>query len=80
MKGFKCESNVGMFSDAGDSAGKYIFNLLKAFNLRERTSVLKRITIIKTRVYERSSASNGSGKTNFYIYIFRNNTSLTYFF
>ena len=35
VKGFKCGSNIGMFRDVGDSAGKCIFNLLKAFNLRE---------------------------------------------
>ena len=29
-----------------------IFNLLKAFNLCERNSVVKRVTIIKTRVNE----------------------------
>ena len=51
-----------MFSGVGDSAGKCIFNLLQAFNLRERKSVLKRITIIKTRVNEKSVDSNGSGK------------------
>ena len=30
MKGFKCESNVGMFRGADDSASKCILNLLKA--------------------------------------------------
>ena len=35
VKGFKCGSNVGMFGGAGDTAGKCILNLLKAFNLRE---------------------------------------------
>ena len=39
-----------MFRGASDSAGKCIFNLLKAFNLRERNFVVKRVTIIKTRV------------------------------
>ena len=62
MKGFKCGSNVGMFRGAGDSAGKCILNLLKAFNLCERKSVIKRITIVKTRVDEGSGDSGGSGK------------------
>ena len=39
-----------MFRGAGDRAGKCILNLLKAFNLRERKSVVKRFTIIKMRV------------------------------
>ena len=41
VKGFKCGSNVKMFRGAGDSAGMCIFNFLKAFNLRERKSVIK---------------------------------------
>ena len=41
MKEFKCGSNVGMFMGASDSTSKSIFNLLKAFNLRERKSVAK---------------------------------------
>ena len=36
--------------------------LLNAFNLRERKSVIKRVTIIKTRVNEASGDSSGSGK------------------
>ena len=51
-----------MFSGAGDSAGKCVFNLLKAFNLCERKSVVKRITIVKTRVNEGSGDSGGSDK------------------
>ena len=53
---------MGMFRGATDSASKCIFNLLKVFNLRERKSVVKRITIIKTRVYEGSGDSSGSGR------------------
>ena len=45
-----------------DSVGKCLFNLLKGFKLRERKSVLKRVTIIKTRVNEGSDDSSGSGK------------------
>ena len=41
VKGFECGSNAGMFWGADDSAGKYIFNLFKVFNLRERKSVVK---------------------------------------
>ena len=41
-----------------------IFNLLKAFNFRERKSVVNRVTIIKTRVNEGSGDSGGSGKVN----------------
>ena len=41
MKGFKCGSNGGILRDANDSAGICIFNLLKAFNLCERKSVVK---------------------------------------
>ena len=51
-----------MFRGSSDSASKCIFNLLKAFNLRERNSVIKRVTIIKTRVYEGSGDSSGCGK------------------
>ena len=36
VKGFKCESNARMFRGAGDSAGKYVLNLLKAFNLHAK--------------------------------------------
>ena len=50
--GFKCGSNVGIFGDASDSAGNCIFNLLKAFNLFGRKSVVKKVTIVKTRVKE----------------------------
>ena len=42
--------------------GKCIFNLLKAFNLSERKSVVKRITVIKTRVNKEGSNSSGCGK------------------
>ena len=51
-----------MFRGASDSAGKCIFNLLKAFNLCERKSVVKRVTIAKTRVDEGSGDSGSSGK------------------
>ena len=44
-----------------DSEGEGILNLLKAFNLRERKSVVKRNTIIKTRVNKGSGDSSGSG-------------------
>ena len=50
------------FGGASDSAGNCIFNLLKAFNLFERKSVVKRVTIVMTRVDERSGDSGGSGK------------------
>ena len=50
-----------MFRDAGNSTG--IFNLLKAFNLRERKSVVKKVTIIKTRVNEGSGDGSGSGNS-----------------
>ena len=50
-----------MFRGASDSEDKCIFNLLKAFNLRERKSVVKLVTIIKTRVKEGSGDSSGSG-------------------
>ena len=45
-----------------DSAGKCTFNLLKAFYLRERKSVVKGVTIVKTRVNDGSGDSSGSGK------------------
>ena len=45
-----------------ESAGNCIFNLLKAFNLRERKSVVKGVTIVKTIVDEGSGDSSGSGK------------------
>ena len=51
-----------MFRGASDSSIKCIFNLLKAFNLRERKSVVKRVTIIMTRVYEGSGDSSSGGK------------------
>ena len=54
VKEFKHGSNVAMFRGAGDSAGKRILNLLKAFNLYESKSMVKRITIVKTRVYKGS--------------------------
>ena len=63
MKGFKFESNVEMFGGASHSAGKCNFNLLNAFNLRERKSVVKRITIMKTRVNEGSGDCSGSVKS-----------------
>ena len=53
---------MGMFRGASDSVSKCIFNLLKAFNLRERKSVVNRVTVIKMRVYEGSGDSSGSGK------------------
>ena len=37
------------------------FNLLKAFNLCERKSMVKRVTVIKTIVNEGSGDSSGSG-------------------
>ena len=57
-----CGSNVGIFRSASDSAGSCIFNLLKTFNLFERKSVVKRNTIVKTRVDEGNGDSVGSGK------------------
>ena len=51
-----------MFRGASDSASKCIFNLLKAFSSRERKSVVKRVTIIQTRVYEGSGDSSSRGK------------------
>ena len=59
LKGFKCGSNVGIFKGAGDSAGKCILNLLKAFNLCERKSMVKRVTVIKTIVNKGSGDSHG---------------------
>ena len=56
------DSNMGMNSGASDNSSKCIFNLLKAFNLCERKPVVKRVTIIKTRVSEGSGDSSGSGK------------------
>ena len=53
---------MGMFRGANDSAGKCILNLLKAFNLCERKSVVKRIAIVKTRVDEGSGDSGCSDK------------------
>ena len=38
------------------------FQFVEEFNLHERKSVVKRVTIIKTRVYEESGDSSGSGK------------------
>ena len=43
-----------MFRGVSDSAGTCICNLLKAFNLHERKSLVKIITIVKTRVDEGS--------------------------
>ena len=37
-------------------------NLLKAFNLRDRKPVVKRVTEIRTRVNEGSRDSSGGGK------------------
>ena len=51
-----------MFRDASDSVGKCILNLLKAFNLCERKSMVKRAAIVKTRVDKGSGDSGGSGK------------------
>ena len=51
-----------MFKGAGDCAGKCILNLLKSFNLCEYKSVVKRITIVKTRVDEGSGDCGGSDK------------------
>ena len=62
VKGFKCGSNVEMFRGAGDSASNGILNLLKALNLCKRKSLVKRITVIKTRVNEGSGDSSCSGK------------------
>ena len=62
VKGFKCGTSMGKFRGASSSASKRIFNMLKTFNLRGRNSVVKRVTIIKTRVYEGSGDSCGSDK------------------
>ena len=51
-----------IFRAASDSTGNCIFNLLKAFNLCERKSVEKRVTIVKTRIDEGSGNSGGSCK------------------
>ena len=56
---FKCGNNVEMFRGASNRAGKCILNLLKVFNLRDRKSVVERVTI-KTRVNKESSDSSGS--------------------
>ena len=53
---------MGMFRGESDSADKCIFNLLKAFNLCERKSVVKRVTIVKTRVDEGIGDSGSSSK------------------
>ena len=45
-----------MFRYASDSVGKCIFYLLKALNLCERKSVVKRVTIVKTRKWARAVA------------------------
>ena len=50
---------MGMFRGAGDSVIKCILNLLKAFNLHERKSMVERVTIIITRV---NKGSSGGGK------------------
>ena len=54
---------MGMFRGVGDSAGKCILNLLKVFNLRERKSVVKRVTIIKTTMNKESGNSSGKVKS-----------------
>ena len=51
-----------MFRGATDSAGKSILNLLKAFNLCDRKSMVKRVTIVKTRVDEGSGDSGGTSR------------------
>ena len=51
-----------MCRGASDSVGKCIFNLLKAFNLRESKCVVKRVTLIKKRVNEGNGDSSGSDK------------------
>ena len=51
-----------MFRGVSDGAGKRIFNLLKACNLRERKSGVKRVTLIKTRVNDGDGDSSCSGK------------------
>ena len=51
-----------MFDGTSDSAGKCILNLLKAFNMHERKSMVERVTIIKMRLTKGSGDSSGSGK------------------
>ena len=51
-----------MFRGASDSERKYVLNLLKAFNLCERKFVVKKITIIQTRVNKASGDNSGGGK------------------
>ena len=51
-----------MFRGEGDSTGKCILILLKAFNLCERKFVVKRVTIVKMRVDKGSGNSGSSGK------------------
>ena len=51
-----------MFRGVSDGAGKCILNLLKAFNLCERKSMVKRVTIVERREDEGSGDSGGSGK------------------
>ena len=60
-KGIKCGSNVEIFRGASTSAGNCILNLLKAFNLFEKKTVAKRVTIVKTRVDKGNGDSGGSG-------------------
>ena len=48
-----------MFRGASDSAGKCILNLVKAFNLCERKSMVKRVAIVKMRV-DKGSGDSGS--------------------
>ena len=48
VKRCKCGSNMAIFRSASDSAIKVHFQFVNAFNLRERKSVVKRVTIIKT--------------------------------
>ena len=43
-------------------ASVFCFFLLKAFNLRDRKFMVKRVTLVKTRVDEESGDSSGSGK------------------
>ena len=51
-----------MFSGADDSTGKCILNLLQAFNLHERKSMVKTVTIIKTTMNKERSDSSSYGK------------------
>ena len=51
-----------IFRGASDSAGNCIFNLLKAFNLFGRKSVVNKVTTVKTRVDKESGDNGGSGK------------------